>query len=300
MMRVSVIGLGTMGVGICHAFASKGFEVDFFDKSIESVESTIPKLEKILKSQNAKGIISEQDIALILTKLHKHTSLISCVKHAEVVVEAIRENEEDKLNLFNTLSTYAPNTCILASNTSSISITKIANVVQNPSRVVGVHFMNPVHRMTLVELVRCQYNSPEIINTCISIIKKLEKVPVLANDFPGFVSNRILMPMINEAILCLEQGVSTLENIDAIMELGMAHPMGPLKLADLIGLDVCESILLILQNNFGDHKYAPAQLLKQMVASGFLGQKSGKGFYDYTQGKEHVKPSDFYLLKERT
>jgi 3-hydroxybutyryl-CoA dehydrogenase len=290
--NVSVIGAGTMGNGIAHLFAQHHFNVTLIDISKEQLQKAIGTISKNLDRQIAKELISEEQKEVALQHIQTQTSISEGVANAQLVVEAATENEAIKLQLFKQADEAAPPDCILASNTSSISITKIAAVTQRPQQVIGMHFMNPVPVMKLVEVINGYATSNYVTGTIVELSKQLGKTPALANDYPGFVANRILMPMINEAIYTLHEGVAGVTSIDTIMKLGMAHPMGPLQLADFIGLDVCLSILQVLYNGFGNPKYAPCPLLVNMVASQKLGVKTGEGFYTYLPGSKDLVVSD--------
>ena len=279
MKNIAVIGAGTMGNGIAHVFAQNGFTVQLIDLNEAQLEKAVATISKNLDRQVAKGSLTEEQKAQTLTNLSTSNSIETGVASAELVVEAATENVDLKLKIFQTLDANAPANCILASNTSSISITKIASVTNRPSQVIGMHFMNPVPVMKLVEVIRGYSTSNEVNEKVFEISKQLGKVPVEVNDYPGFVANRILMPMINEAIYTLYEGVAGVEEIDTVMKLGMGHPMGPLRLADFIGLDVCLAILRVMHDGFGNPKYAPCPLLVNMVAAKKLGDKSGEGFY---------------------
>ena len=279
MKNIAVIGAGTMGNGIAHVFAQNGFTVQLIDLNEVQLEKAVATISKNLDRQVAKGSLTEEQKAQTLANLSTSNSIEKGVASAELVVEAATENVELKLKIFQTLDANAPANCILASNTSSISITKIASVTNRPSQVIGMHFMNPVPVMKLVEVIRGYSTSNEVNEKVFEISKQLGKVPVEVNDYPGFVANRILMPMINEAIYTLFEGVAGVEEIDTVMKLGMGHPMGPLRLADFIGLDVCLAILRVMHDGFGNPKYAPCPLLVNMVAAKKLGDKSGEGFY---------------------
>ncbi len=279
MKNIAVIGAGTMGNGIAHVFAQNGFTVQLIDLNEAQLEKAVATISKNLDRQVAKGSLTEEQKAQTLANLSTSNSIETGVANAELVVEAATENVDLKLKIFQTLDANAPANCILASNTSSISITKIASVTNRPSQVIGMHFMNPVPVMKLVEVIRGYSTSNEVNEKVFEISKQLGKVPVEVNDYPGFVANRILMPMINEAIYTLYEGVAGVEEIDTVMKLGMGHPMGPLRLADFIGLDVCLAILRVMHDGFGNPKYAPCPLLVNMVAAKKLGDKSGEGFY---------------------
>jgi 3-hydroxybutyryl-CoA dehydrogenase len=288
MKNISVIGGGTMGNGIAHVFAQNGFNVTLIDLKQEMLDKALATIAKNLDRQVAKGSITEEQKAQTLANITPITSLQEGVAHADLVVEAATENVEIKLQLFRDLDAFAPDACILASNTSSISITKIASVTQRPEQVIGMHFMNPVPVMKLVEIIEGFKTDKNITESIVELSKELGKVPALTQDYPGFIANRILMPMINEAIISLHEGVAGVTEIDTIMKLGMAHPMGPLQLADFIGLDVCLAILNVLYDGLGNTKYAPCPLLVNMVTSGDLGVKSGRGFYDYSHGTKEL------------
>lgn len=294
MKKIAVIGAGTMGNGIAHVFAQAGFTVSLIDVSQQQLDKAIQTISKNFDRQVAKGSIGAEVKETSLKNITTNTSLEAGVKDAELVVEAATENTELKLAIFKQMDEYAPADCILATNTSSISITKIAAVTNRPEKVIGMHFMNPVPVMKLVEIIN-GYGTDESVTTAIvELSKQLGKIPCSVNDYPGFVANRILMPMINEAIYTLYEGVAGVEEIDTVMKLGMAHPMGPLQLADFIGLDVCLSILQVLHDGFGNPKYAPCPLLVNMVTAKKLGTKSGEGFYSYVPGtKELVVSSRF-------
>lgn len=279
MKNIAVIGAGTMGNGIAHVFAQNGFNVQLIDLNEAQLEKAVATISKNLDRQVAKGSLTEEQKAQTLANLSTSNSIETGVANAELVVEAATENVDLKLKIFQTLDANAPANCILASNTSSISITKIASVTNRPSQVIGMHFMNPVPVMKLVEVIRGYSTSNEVNEKVFEISKQLGKVPVEVNDYPGFVANRILMPMINEAIYTLYEGVAGVEEIDTVMKLGMGHPMGPLRLADFIGLDVCLAILRVMHEGFGNPKYAPCPLLVNMVTAKKLGDKSGEGFY---------------------
>ncbi len=288
MNNISVIGSGTMGNGIAHVFAQSGYQVALIDINQEALERAIGTIGKNLDRQIKKELISDQQKQETLDRIHTHTQLEQGVAAADLVVEAATENLEIKLKIFEDLDRLAPENCILATNTSSISITQIAAATQRPEQVIGMHFMNPVPVMKLVEIIRGYQTSDEVTRTIMETSEALKKVPVEVNDYPGFVANRILMPMINEAIYSLYEGVAGVYEIDTVMKLGMAHPMGPLQLADFIGLDVCLSILRVLNEGFGNPKYAPCPLLVNMVQAGHLGVKSGQGFYSWTHGTKEL------------
>lgn len=292
--NVSVIGAGTMGNGIAHVFAQNGFQVQLIDVNAAQLEKAVQTISKNLDRQVAKALLTEEQKAATLARLSTQTDLKTGVANADLVVEAATENVELKLNIFRQLDEAAPASAILASNTSSISITKIAAVTKRPEKVIGMHFMNPVPVMKLVEIINGYATAAEVSTSIATLSKDLGKIPCVVNDYPGFIANKILMPMINEAICSLYEGIAGVEEIDTIMKLGMAHPMGPLQLADFIGLDVCLSILQVLHNGFGNPKYAPCPLLVNMVTAGKLGIKSGEGFYTYTPGsKELIVSSRF-------
>ncbi len=293
--KVSVIGSGTMGNGIAHLFAQNGFRVSLIDVSEDALKKGLANIEKNLDRQIAKQTLTTTDKTLTLSNIQTFTTIEAGVKEADLVVEAATENLELKLNIFKQLSAAINNKCVLASNTSSISITKIAAVTQNPENVIGMHFMNPVPVMKLVEVIKGYHTSSSVTQNIIKLSGQLNKIPVEVNDYPGFVANRILMPMINEAIYTLYENVAGVTEIDTIMKLGMAHPMGPLQLADFIGLDVCLSILNVLYHDFGNQKYAPCPLLVNMVNSGHNGIKSGFGFYDYSSGTKELKVAAKFL-----
>lgn len=281
--NVAVIGAGTMGNGIAHVFAQSGYDVHLVDQSPEALEKALKTIEKNMDRQVKKEKITEADKKAALARIKTTSDLSQAVADRKLVVEVVSESKELKDKIFADLDAHAPADAILASNTSSISITRIASATQRADKVIGMHFMNPVPVMKLIEIIKGYDTSQETLDTILEISRDLGKTPVPANDYPGFVANRILMPMINEAIYTLWQGVATAENIDEVMKLGMAHPMGPLTLADFIGLDVCLSILQVLHEGFGDPKYAPCPLLVNMVQAGHLGRKSGRGFYDYSK-----------------
>jgi 3-hydroxybutyryl-CoA dehydrogenase len=288
MKNISVIGAGTMGNGIAHVFAQSGYNVNLIDISQESLNKGLANIGKNLDRMVAKGTISEDEKKTTLSHITTHTDLANGVAQADLVVEAATENVDLKLKIFKDLDVFAPKNAVLSTNTSSISITKIAAVTKRPDKVIGMHFMNPVPVMKLVEIIRGYSTSDEVLNTIMETSKNLGKIPVEVNDYPGFVANKILMPMINEAIITLHEGTAGVVEIDTVMKLGMAHPMGPLQLADFIGLDVCLAILRVLQEGYGTAKYAPCPLLVNMVTAGKLGVKSGEGFYTWTHGTKDL------------
>ena len=289
MKNVAVIGAGTMGNGIAHTFAQFGYKVQLIDISQAALDKGIAAITKNLDRMVAKEKISENDKQQTLDNIQTFTNMKEGVQYASLVVEAATENIDLKLNIFKELDQICPDDTILASNTSSISITKIASVTERPDMVIGMHFMNPVPIMKLVEVIRGYNTSDAVTETVMELSRELNKVPVEVNDYPGFIANRILMPMLNEAIYSLYEGVAGVHEIDTVMKLGMAHPMGPLQLADFIGLDVCYSILNVLHEGFGNPKYAPCPLLVNMVTAGKLGVKSGEGFYDYSESRKAEK-----------
>lgn len=294
LQNITVIGAGTMGNGIAHVFAQNGFHVMLVDVNAGQLQKAVETIRKNLDRQIAKGTLTEEQKADTLANLTIQTDIAIGASQADLVVEAATENIELKLSIFKQLDAAAPKEAILASNTSSISITKIASVTQRPEKVIGMHFMNPVPVMKLVEIINGYATSKEVSTAIVELSSQLGKIPCVVNDYPGFIANRILMPMINEAICSLYEGVAGVAEIDTVMKLGMAHPMGPLQLADFIGLDVCLSILQVLHNGFGNPKYAPCPLLVNMVTAGRLGVKTGEGFYQYTAGsKELVVSSRF-------
>jgi 3-hydroxybutyryl-CoA dehydrogenase len=292
--NISVIGAGTMGNGIAHVFAQYGFTVTLIDVNADQLEKALSTITKNLDRQVAKQIITEVQKQSTLNSITFANDIAAGVKDAYLVVEAATENIDLKLKIFRQLDEAAPSGCILATNTSSISITKIASVTKRPELVIGMHFMNPVPVMKLVEIIKNSETKKEVVDTIVSLSKQLDKIPCVVNDYPGFIANRILMPMINEAILALEEGVSGVAEIDTIMKLGMSHPMGPLQLADFIGLDVCLNIMFVLHDGFDNIKYTPAALLINMVAAKTLGVKTGEGFYTYAKdNKELIVSSRF-------
>jgi 3-hydroxybutyryl-CoA dehydrogenase len=288
MKNITVIGSGTMGNGIAHVFAQFGYSVNLVDISEPALQKALATIAKNIDRQVAKGSVTEADKAATLANIKTFTKLEEGAKNADLVVEAASENVNVKLSIFKQLDEICPPNTILASNTSSISITQIAAVTKRPDKVIGMHFMNPVPVMKLIEVIRGYSTSNEVCSLIMETSKKLNKIPTEVNDYPGFVANKILMPMINEAIITLHEGTAGVEEIDTVMKLGMAHPMGPLQLADFIGLDVCLNILKVLQDGYGNPKYAPCPLLVNMVTAGHLGVKSGKGFYDYSGGTKDL------------
>ncbi|MES2652148.1 MAG: 3-hydroxybutyryl-CoA dehydrogenase [Bacteroidota bacterium] len=295
MMKIAVIGSGTMGNGIAHAFAQYGYEVNLIDISLDALGRAMLTITKNLDRQVAKGTLSDTQKENTLNNITTLTDLQAGVADSDLIVEAATENLELKLKIFKDLDQFAKPGAILASNTSSISITKIASVTQRGGQVIGMHFMNPVPVMKLVEVIRGYATSNETTTIVMELSKKLDKIPVEVNDYPGFVANRILMPMINEAIYSLYEGVAGVNEIDQVMKLGMAHPMGPLQLADFIGLDVCLAIMKVLQDGFGNQKYAPCPLLVNMVMAGKKGIKTGEGFYNYANGTKDAPVADKFL-----
>ena len=277
-----------MGNGIAHVFAQSGFIVNLIDTNPAQLDKALQTIGKNLDRQIAKGSLAEDSKTATLKAITPHTSLADGVKDAQLVVEAATENIEIKLSIFRQLDEHSPAGCVLATNTSSISITKIASVTRRPQSVIGLHFMNPVPVMKLIEIINGYATDKDITRKMVEIAGRLGKIPCVVNDYPGFIANRILMPMINEAIFSLYEGVAGVREIDTVMKLGMAHPMGPLQLADFIGLDVCHSILHVLHDGFGNPKYAPCPLLTNMVTAGYLGVKSGEGFYKYTPGSKDL------------
>ena len=291
--QVSIIGAGTMGNGIAHVFAQHGFNVALIDIDERRLKNGLKNIEKNIDRQILKDQLKDSEKALILSRIVPFNNLKDGVASSELVIEAATENYEVKKNIFQEIDNYAPKDAILATNTSSISITKIASVTQRPAQVIGMHFMNPVPIMKLVEVIKGYATSQATISTIKKTVIDLEKIAVEVKDYPGFTANRILLPMINEAIFTLFEGVAGVSEIDAVMKLGMAHPMGPLQLADFIGLDVCLSVIRVLQEGIGDDKYRPCPLLVNMVAAGNLGKKTGEGFYRY---EHHSK--DFTVSKQ--
>src|SRR6187549_1042686 len=291
MKNITVIGAGTMGNGIAHVFAQNGFKVSIVDVSLTQLDRAISNISKNFDRQIAKGAATEEQKKIALANILIYSKINDGVKEADLVVEAATENIELKLKIFEEIDKFAPKQAILASNTSSISITKIANATGRPHKVIGMHFMNPVPVMKLVEIINGYATDKKVTETIVELSKQLGKTPCVVNDYPGFIANRILLPMINEAIYSLYEGVAGVEEIDTVMKLGMAHPMGPLQLADFIGLDVCLSILNVLHDGFGNPKYSPCPLLVNMVTAGKLGSKSGEGFYVYNAGSKDLTVS---------
>jgi 3-hydroxybutyryl-CoA dehydrogenase len=288
MQNISVIGAGTMGNGIAHVFAQKGFTVSLVDTQPQQLDKALKTISVNLDRQIAKGTLTEEEKKGVLAAITPFTDMAPGVERAALIVEAATENTDLKQKIFRQLDELAPAGCILASNTSSISITRIASATRRPQSVIGLHFMNPVPVMKLVEIINGYSTDEAVTRQMIDISIRLGKTPCVVNDYPGFIANRILMPMINEAVYSLYEGVAGVQEIDTVMKLGMAHPMGPLQLADFIGLDVCLSILRVLQDGFGNPKYAPCPLLTNMVTAGRLGVKSGEGFYTYTPGSKEL------------
>jgi 3-hydroxybutyryl-CoA dehydrogenase len=295
MKQIAVIGSGTMGNGIAHVFAQHGFAVSLVDIEQVALDKALSTISKNLERQVKKELITDSDKQQTLSRINTTVDLVHGVSDADLVVEAASESLEVKTVLFGKLDQLTPATCVLASNTSSISITKIASATKRPEQVIGMHFMNPVPVMKLVEVIRGYATSDEVTSTIMTLSRQLGKTPVEVNDYPGFISNRLLMPLINEAITALHEGVAGVEEIDTVMKLGMAHPMGPLQLADFIGLDVCLSIMHVLQQGFGQPKYAPCPLLVNMVTAGHLGVKSGQGFYYWAHGGKELIVSNYFL-----
>jgi len=295
---VTVIGSGTMGNGICHVFAQSGFNVHMMDINQVALDKAIATIGKNMDRQVAKNTLTEEAKQGALSRIATYTDMAAAVKDADIVIEAATENIDLKMKIFRDLDAHCPAQAILASNTSSISITRIAAQTKRPNKVIGMHFMNPVPVMKLVEIINGYATDHEVTQTVVDLSKFLGKVPCVVNDYPGFIANRILMPMINEAIISLQEGVAGVEEIDTIMKLGMAHPMGPLQLADFIGLDTCHSILNVLYTGYGNPKYAPATLLTNMVQAGYLGAKTGEGFYKYTPGSKDLVVSERFSSKK--
>ena len=294
MKNISVIGAGTMGNGIAHVFAQNGYQVNLIDVSQEALEKAVKTISRNLDRMVAKEKITELQKKNTLNNLTTISEIKSGVENAELVIEAATENLDIKLSIFKEIDLYSPKECILSTNTSSISITKIAANTSRADKVIGMHFMNPVPIMKLIEVIKGYSTSTQTLETIMKLSKKIGKSPVEVNDFPGFVANKILIPMINEAIITLHEGVAGVEEIDTVMKLGMAHPMGPLQLADFIGLDVCLAILKVLQKGFGTDKYAPCPLLVNMVTAGKLGVKSGEGFYSWKHKTKELLVSEYF------
>ncbi len=297
IQQVAVIGAGTMGNGIAHVFAQNGFSVRLIDVNSAQLEKAIQSITKNLDRQVSKGTVTEEQKKSALGNINRFNEISAGVANAELVIEAATENTALKLKIFQELDSFAPQSCILATNTSSISITKIASATKRAQQVIGMHFMNPVPVMKLVEIINGYATDKKVTDAIVELTKKLDKVPCVVNDYPGFIANRILMPMINEAIYSLYENVAGVEEIDTVMKLGMAHPMGPLQLADFIGLDVCHSILQVLHQGFGNPKYAPCPLLVNMVTAGKLGVKTGEGFYIYVAGSKDIVVSEQFKAK---
>ena len=294
MKNISVIGSGTMGNGIAHVFAQYGYQVNLIDVNPDALKRALETIGKNLDRMVTKGSITEEIKSNTLANLHTFTDLKEGVKNADLVVEAATENPVIKMKIFKDLGEFTSPETILATNTSSISITEIGAASGRANKVIGMHFMNPVPVMKLVEIIKGYQTEDAVCDVIVELTKKIEKIPTLVNDFPGFVANRILMPMINEAIYTLYEGVAGVEEIDTVMKLGMAHPMGPLQLADFIGLDVCLAILKVLHDGFGNPTYAPCPLLVKMVTAGELGVKTKSGFYDYSHGTKELRVSNFF------
>ena len=293
MKNITVVGSGTMGSGIAHCFAQYGFDVHLVDLNEDALKTAIEKIGKNLDRQVNKGLLTAEDKAAALSRIQPFTDLGAALTSADLAVEAATENQDLKAKIFQQMDAAAPAHCILATNTSSLSITTLASYTQRPEKVIGMHFMNPVPVMRLVEIIKGYQTDEATLATIEDLTRTIEKVPLVAADYPGFVANRILLPMINEAIETLFQGVGTVEAIDEMMKLGMGHPMGPLRLADFIGLDVCLSVLEVLHSGFGKDKYAPCPLLRNMVAAGNLGVKTKRGFYDYSENPKQPTPLSF-------
>ncbi|MDG1053094.1 MAG: 3-hydroxyacyl-CoA dehydrogenase NAD-binding domain-containing protein [Flavobacteriaceae bacterium] len=293
MKNITVVGSGTMGSGIAHCFAQYGYNVNLVDLSKEALALAMVKIENNLDRQLKKEVLTVEEKTATLDRISLFTELKEAIKIADLVVEAVAEDQAVKAKIFAQLDAHAPQDCILATNTSSLSITTIAAFTKRPEKVIGMHFMNPVPVMRLVEIIKGHQTSKNTVETIISLTEQIEKVPLVAADYPGFVANRILLPMINEAIEALFQGVAEVEAIDEMMKLGMGHPMGPLRLADFIGLDVCLSVLEVLHQGFGKDKYAPCPLLRNLVAAGNLGVKTKRGFYDYSDNPKQPIPLQF-------
>ncbi|MGB1449084.1 MAG: 3-hydroxyacyl-CoA dehydrogenase family protein [Flavobacteriaceae bacterium] len=290
MKNITVVGSGTMGSGIAHCFAQFGFEVNLVDLTQEALQQAMTKIELNLSRQVKKELLTLKEKESALARIRLFTDLKEAVKVADVVIEAVAENQAVKAQIFEQLDLHAPAHCILATNTSSLSISAIAAFTQRPDKVIGMHFMNPVPVMRLVEIIKAHQTSEATVAAITVLTTQIEKVPLVASDYPGFVANRILLPMINEAIEALFQGVADVATIDEMMKLGMGHPMGPLRLADFIGLDVCLSVLEVLHEGFGKDKYAPCPLLRNLVTAGNLGVKTKRGFYDYSENPKQPRP----------
>jgi len=298
LKNVTIIGSGTMGNGISHVFAQCGFNVSMMDIRQDALDKALATISKNMDRLVAKGTLTEDAKKESLARISTYTDMAEAVKNADLVVEAASEDIDLKLNIFRQLDKLCPEHCILATNTSSISLTRIGSVTKRPGKVIGMHFMNPVPIMKLVEIINGYATEDAVTHTIFHLTERLGKVPCVVNDYPGFISNRILMPQINEAVLALQEGVAGVTEIDTIMKLGMAHPMGPLQLADFIGLDTCYSIMHVLHMGFGNQKYAPATLLANMVQAGYLGVKSGEGFYKYTPGSKELVVSARFASKQ--
>jgi 3-hydroxybutyryl-CoA dehydrogenase len=299
MKKIAVIGAGTMGNGIAHVFAHHGFEVQLIDVNKDQLEKALKTIQKNFDRQIAKGASTEEEKNKALSRISIHDEMSKGLKDVSLVVEAATENISLKLKIFGELDELAPSGCVLATNTSSISVSKIAAATKRPDKVIGMHFMNPVPVMKLVEIINGYGTDPQTTAFISDLARQIGKVPCVVNDYPGFIANRILMPMINEAIHSLFEGVAGVQEIDTVMKLGMAHPMGPLQLADFIGLDVCLAILQVLHEGFGNPKYAPCPLLVNMVTAGFLGIKSGEGFYSYREGSKELLVSSRFIRSAR-
>jgi 3-hydroxybutyryl-CoA dehydrogenase len=298
LQLVAIIGSGTMGNGIAHVFAQHGFHVHLMDINQTALDKAIGTIQKNMDRQISKNTLTEEQKQEALNHIKTYTDMADAVRDADIVIEAATENIDLKIKIFQQLDQLCPEKCILATNTSSISITRIGSYTKRPGKVIGMHFMNPVPVMKLVEIINGYATHPEVTNVVYHLSEYLGKTPCVVNDYPGFISNRILMPLINEAVLALQEGVAGVVEIDTIMKLGMAHPMGPLQLADFIGLDTCYSIMNVLHMGFGNQKYAPATLLANMVQAGFLGVKSGEGFYKYVPGSKEMLVSERFQNKQ--
>jgi 3-hydroxybutyryl-CoA dehydrogenase len=295
--NITVIGAGQMGNGICHIFAQNGYKVALMDVRQDALEKAVATIGKNMDRQIAKGTLTEEQKTVAIANIATYTSIKPAVEQADIVIEAATENVELKLNIFREIDEHAAEGCILATNTSSISITKIASVTKRPQDVVGMHFMNPVPVMKLVEIINGYSTDKNVVAAVVALSEAVGKTPSVVNDYPGFIANRILMPLINEAIFCVYEGIAGVEEIDTITKLGLAHPMGTLALADFIGLDTCLSIMRVLEDGFGNPKYAPCPLLVNMVTAGKYGVKSGEGFYKYTAGSKDVIIADMFRRK---